>query len=61
MIDYAMDGYGLYALLNNKEPDDLDDCRGHYDNTRGYHYHVNAAGNNNFIDCFIGATAEKTL
>jgi len=60
MIGYAMDGFGLYAQLNNdnKEPDDLDDCRGHYDDIRGYHYHVDAAGNNNFIDCFTGAIAQ---
>lgn len=60
MIGYAMDGFGLYARLNSdgKEPLDLDDCRGHYDETRGYHYHVDAAGNNNFINCFSGAIAQ---
>jgi len=47
MIGYGMDGYGLYAQLDtsNEEPTDLDDCRGHYDDTRGYHYHVAYAGN----------------
>jgi len=57
MIGYAMDGFGLYAQLNTDghEPEDLDDCRGHYDDIRGYHYHVDAAGNNNFINCFSGA------
>jgi hypothetical protein len=61
MIGYAMDGHGLYGQLNEdgKEPDDLDDCRGHYDTTRGYHYHVDAAGNNNFINCFSGAIATQ--
>ena len=60
MIGYAMDGFGLYAQLNvdGKEPQDLDDCRGHYDEIRGYHYHVDAAGNNNFINCFSGAIAQ---
>lgn len=59
MIGYAMDGFGLYAQLNSngQEPNDLDSCRGHYDILRGYHYHVDAAGNNNFINCFSGATA----
>jgi len=59
MIGYAMDGYGLYAQLNSEgnEATDLDDCRGHYDQTRGYHYHVDAAANNNFINCFSGAIA----
>lgn len=57
MIGYALDGHGLYAHLNDdgSEPDDLDACRGHYDDTRGYHYHVDYAGNNNFIDCLNGA------
>lgn len=60
MIGYAMDGHGLYALLdeNGKEPVGLDECRGHYDETRGYHYHVDAAGKNNFINCLQGAVAE---
>ena len=57
LIGYAMDGHGIYARLdaNGDEPDDLDECRGHYDATRGYHYHVDAAGSNNFINCLKGA------
>jgi len=60
MIGYAMDGYGMYTELDEKgqAAQDLDECRGHYDNIRGYHYHVDAAGNNNFINCFSGAIAE---
>ncbi len=59
MIGYALDGHGLYAQRNDdgSEPTDLDDCRGHYDDTRGYHYHTDAAGTNNFIDCLSGAYA----
>lgn len=59
LIGYAMDGHGIYALLDTKEkePTDLDECRGHYDEVRGYHYHVDAAGNNNFINCLHGAYA----
>lgn len=59
MIGYAIDGFGLYAQAdaNGDEPTDLDDCRGHTDDTRGYHYHVDAAGNNNFINCINGAYA----
>ena len=59
MIGYAIDGHGLYAQLdaNGIEPTDLDNCRGHSDETRGYHYHVDAPGNNNFIDCLYGAYA----
>jgi len=57
MIGYAMDGHGIYAQLNEdgNEPADLDGCRGHYDDVRGYHYHVDAPGANNFINCLAGA------
>ncbi len=57
MIGYALDGHGLYGQLDSSgaEPTDLDACRGHYDDTRGYHYHVDAAGTNNFINCLSGA------
>lgn len=59
MIGYALDGHGLFANLNTdgSEPNDLDDCRGHYDGLRGYHYHVDAPGSNNFINCLAGAYA----
>ncbi|MCP9234719.1 YHYH protein [Lewinella sp. JB7] len=59
MIGYALDGHGLYARLDDSgaEPTDLDACRGHYDDTRGYHYHVDGAGTNNFINCLAGAYA----
>ncbi len=57
MIGYALDGHGIYAHANEDStvPTDLDACFGHYDNTRGYHYHVDEAGNNNFINCIYGA------
>lgn len=60
LIGYAMDGHGIYGRLDadGNEPSDLDDCRGHYDEVRGYHYHVDAAGNNNFINCLQGAYAK---
>ena len=56
-IGYALDGHGIYAHLNEDgtAPTDLDECRGHYDDVRGYHYHVDAPGANNFIDCLQGA------
>ena len=59
LIGYAMDGHAIYANedANGNTPTDLDQCRGHYDDIRGYHYHVDAAGNNNFIDCLYGAYA----
>lgn len=57
MIGYAIDGHGLYARLDTKgaESTDLDECRGHTDAVRGYHYHVDKAGANNFINCIKGA------
>jgi YHYH protein len=57
MIGYAIDGHGLYARLDTKgvESTDLDECRGHTDAVRGYHYHVDKAGANNFINCLKGA------
>lgn len=57
LIGYAMDGHGIYSRTDEdgNEPTDLDACRGHYDDLRGYHYHVDAAGNNNFINCLQGA------
>ncbi|WP_083926093.1 YHYH protein [Neolewinella persica] len=60
MIGYAMDGYGLYANADESGNTavDLDDCRGHYDEQRGYHYHVDKAGANNFINCLRGAYAK---
>lgn len=55
LIGYAFDGHGIYA--QDDEATDLDECRGHYDDIRGYHYHVDDAGSNNFIDCVYGAIA----
>lgn len=57
MIGYALDGYGIYAELDpeGNEASGLDECRGHYDDTRGYHYHVMPLANNEFFDCFYGA------
>ena len=56
MIGYAMDGYAITGRRNadGTEPSDLDGCRGHRDETRGYHYHAAGAGENRFIGCFQG-------
>jgi hypothetical protein len=61
LIGYAMDGFGIYAhsAEDGSSPNDLDACRGHYDDIRGYHYHVDESGNNNFINCFHGAIASE--
>ncbi len=60
MIGYALDGFGLYERLSQAgtEYSDLDASRGHYDMTRGYHYHVDKAGANNFINSLAGAYAK---
>lgn len=60
MIGYALDGFGLYARLSvaGTEYTDLDSNRGHTDATRGYHYHVDKAGNNNFINGLAGVYAK---
>ena len=59
-IGYALDGYGMYAMVDEdgSEPGDLDACRGHTDAARGYHYHVAGPGENLFIGCFHGEQGE---
>lgn len=56
MIGYAMDGYGMYEHFDStgKAYTDLDASLGHYDATRGYHYHVDYKGKNNFINSLHG-------
>lgn len=59
MIGYAMDGYGMYEHFDStgKAYTDLDSSLGHYDTTRGYHYHVDYKGKNNFINSLHGVYA----
>lgn len=61
LIGYAIDGYAMHAMSegDGTTPTDLDDCRGHRDATRGYHYHVAGAGENLFIGCLHGETAVR--
>jgi hypothetical protein len=42
LIGYAFDGFAIYGPNGEggKPPTDLDECNGHTDGTRGYHYHV---------------------
>lgn len=56
MLGYAIDGFGMYALLdkNGDQPMDLDECGGHSDAIRGYHYHVGEPGGNQIIGCLHG-------
>jgi hypothetical protein len=59
LIGYALDGIGIYERLDSSgnAATDLDNLRGHTDETRGYHYHVDEAGSNNFINGIKGAYA----
>ena len=59
LIGYALDGYGIYELedVEGNVPSELDELRGHTDDIRGYHYHVDQAGSNNFINGLKGAYA----
>lgn len=63
MIGYALDGYPIYANTDEDgiEATDLDEARGHYDDIRGYHYHADRAGNNNFIDGLSGVYALENV
>ena len=63
MIGYAMDGYGMFENLDasGKAYTDLDASGGHYDTTRGYHYHVATAGSNSFIKSFRGAQGSYSV
>ena len=42
LIGYAFDGFAIYGPNSEagKPPTDLDECNGHEDAVRGYHYHV---------------------
>lgn len=60
LIGYVLDGYPIYAMKDaaGNEETDLDECRGHSDDTRGYHYHAASIGENMFIGCFAGEQGE---
>ena len=62
LIGYVYDGYGLYAMTNGdgEESTDLDECRGHTDDVRGYHYHAASTEENMFIGCYKGEQANTT-
>ncbi len=56
LIGYAMDGHAIFGTRNGDgtAPAELDACRGHSDEARGYHYHAADAGENMFIACVRG-------
>jgi hypothetical protein len=63
MIGYAMDGFGIYAHEdeNGNAYNDLDECNGHYDDVRGYHYHAGSAGSNQILGCLHGVSGSMTV
>ncbi|MFD2916145.1 YHYH protein [Psychroserpens luteus] len=63
MVGYAMDGFGIYAHKdkNGDIYNDLDDCNGHYDNVRGYHYHAGDAGSNQVLGCLHGVSGSMSV
>ena len=60
LIGYARDGFSITEMNDEdgNEPDDLDECRGHTDPERGYHYHAASPGENSFIGCLSGVLVE---
>nr|WP_238566718.1 YHYH protein [Nonlabens ulvanivorans] len=56
IIGYAIDGFGIYSMLDEQghQPTDLDECGGHSDEIRGYHYHAGEPGGNQIIKCLHG-------
>ena len=63
MIGYALDGFGLFAHLHadGGAVPDLDECGGHLDETRGYHYHAGAAGSNQILNAYRGVAGTMTV
>ena len=63
MIGYALDGFGIFGFLDTdgKEAMDLDPCRGHEDEIRGYHYHAGNEGRNLIISCLSGAAGRLEI
>lgn len=56
IIGYAIDGFGIYSMLDEQghQHTDLDECGGHSDEIRGYHYHAGEPGGNQIIKCLHG-------
>lgn len=63
MIGYALDGFGIFAHLDQagKTAENLDECGGHTDEVRGYHYHVGSTGSNQIIKAFRGTPGQATV
>ncbi len=55
-IGYALDGFAIFAHLDEegKPAVGLDECGGHADDVRGYHYHAGAAADNQILKAYRG-------
>lgn len=62
-IGYAIDGFGIFALKDKfgNIPNDLDECGGHFDEIRGYHYHAGEPGANQIIKCLHGIPGTSSV
>jgi len=62
LIGYAFDGYAIYGPNGDdgKPPADLDECNGHSDAERGYHYHVTAKAPY-ILGAYRGVVEEKNF
>lgn len=62
LIGYAFDGFAIYGPngADGKPPADLDECNGHADKERGYHYHVTAKAPY-ILGAYKGVVEEKNL
>ncbi|MGJ8656070.1 MAG: YHYH protein [Akkermansiaceae bacterium] len=58
-IGYMVDGFALFA--HDKDAKDLDECGGHTDAVRGYHYHAGEAGSNEIIKAYRGAIVKSAV
>ena len=63
LIGYALDGFGIYTHLDEhgEGPQGLDECGGHADAERGYHYHAGSPGSNQIIKAFRGAVGSASV
>lgn len=63
LIGYALDGFGIYGNkdVEGKESIGLDQCRGHEDVIRGYHYHAGVPGSNQILGCLSGQVGSMVV
>lgn len=54
-IGIAMDGLPIlsHLMADGSKPSELDACKGHTDDTIGYHYHAGKPGSNAILGCLV--------